>query len=98
MKLAEAYVVWKPQTDQVEVIHESQKRSIPPRYYWLGIAQSDFGAKQPETAVERELLMFVTFNTLVVRDSVPAEAVHKAFLRVEEYRKRISRDTPGADD
>lgn len=43
-------------------------------------------------------MMFITFNTLVVRDRVDVDAVHREFLKIDEYRTRISRDTPGAED
>lgn len=41
--------------------------------------------------------LFVTFNTLVVRDGLDPQAVHRAFLAVDEYRARIAPDTVGAD-
>jgi hypothetical protein len=45
----------------------------------------------------RLMMLFVDFNTCVVRDKVRAEAVHREFLKIDEYRSRISPDTPGAD-
>ena len=43
------------------------------------------------------MMLFIEFNTIVVRDQVPVEAVHREFLKIDEYRKRISPDIPGAD-
>jgi hypothetical protein len=37
----------------------------------------------------------VLFNTLVVRDGMDPQVVHKAFLRLKEYCSSISPDTPG---
>ena len=42
-------------------------------------------------------MMLIEFHTIVVGDRVPVEAAHKAFLAIDEYRKRISSDIPGAD-
>jgi hypothetical protein len=44
------------------------------------------------------LSLFILFNTVTVRDRVPVEAAHKAFLAIDEYRETISRDTEGAED
>ena len=45
----------------------------------------------------REMMLFIEFNTLVVRDLIPPEVVHKAFLEIDEYRQRISPDIKGAE-
>jgi hypothetical protein len=41
--------------------------------------------------------VFIDFNTIVVRDGVDLRAAHKAFLKIDEYRRSISPDTPGAE-
>lgn len=46
---------------------------------------------------QAKAMMFVDFNTLVVRDGVPIEDAHREFLKIPEYRATISPDTPGAD-
>nr|WP_321985212.1 hypothetical protein [uncultured Lichenicoccus sp.] len=45
----------------------------------------------------RHKRLFIDFNTIVVRDGVPVEAAHRAFLRIDEYRRLISPDAPGAE-
>ena len=45
---------------------------------------------------EQLLAMFLLFNTVTVRDGIAVEAAHKAFLQIDEYRKAISPDAPGA--
>jgi hypothetical protein len=42
------------------------------------------------------LMLFIDFHTLVVRDGIDPQTAHKAFLAIDEYRERISPDTPGA--
>lgn len=102
MKFIDAYVVWLPNTDQVHVVDKAGLRMIDkrksPAFYWIGLTRGDFGDKLEKTQTECELMMFITFHTLVVRDKVPVEAVHRAFLVVDEYRRRISPDTPGAEN
>lgn len=31
-------------------------------------------------------MLFIEFHTIVVRDKVPIQAAHKAFLAIDEYR------------
>jgi hypothetical protein len=42
------------------------------------------------------LAMFILFNTLTVREGIDVQKAHKAFLQIDEYRKAISPDAPGA--
>jgi hypothetical protein len=44
--------------------------------------------------MEAELNMFTTFN-IMVRDGMPVEAVHEAFLAIDRYRARVSTHTFG---
>jgi hypothetical protein len=41
-------------------------------------------------------LMFIDFHKVVVRDGVDPQAAHREFLKIDEYCRRISPDTPGA--
>ena len=43
------------------------------------------------------LMMFINFHTLVVRDGIDPQAAHREFLKIDEYRRRISPDIDGAD-
>ncbi|MGC2786155.1 MAG: hypothetical protein WA397_20450 [Roseiarcus sp.] len=45
---------------------------------------------------KRDMMLFIEFHTIVVRDKVPVEAAHRAFLAIDEYRDRISPDIEGA--
>lgn len=45
---------------------------------------------------ERIAMLFIEFNTLVVRDGIDPKEAHRAFLMIDEYRERISPDVPGA--
>jgi hypothetical protein len=104
MKLVDAYVAWvasletsEPRSASVvvgskaEVVDRFERRAGSAR--WIGVCAG--AASDP---VSQAMMMFITFNTLVVRDRVDVEAVHQEFLKIDEYRSRISRDTPGAED
>ena len=41
-------------------------------------------------------MMFIDFHTLVVGDGMDPQAVHRQFLKIDEYRRRISPDIKGA--
>ena len=43
-------------------------------------------------------LMFTDFHQIVVRDGIDPQAVHQAFLAIDEYRHTISPDIAGAVD
>ncbi len=43
-------------------------------------------------------MLFVDFHTLIVRDGIAPLAAHREFLKIDEYRRRISPDIDGAAD
>ncbi len=63
---------------------------------WLGVAACGNSAPSKVAPSDLVLLMFISFNTLVTRDKLDPQAVHQAFLTIDEYRKRISPDMEGA--
>jgi hypothetical protein len=40
--------------------------------------------------------MFILFNTVTARDGIDVQKACKAFLEIDEYRRAISPDAPGA--
>ncbi len=44
------------------------------------------------------MMMFIDFHTLIVRDGIDPQAAHREFLKIDEYRRRISPDIDGAAD
>ena len=93
MKLLDAGIGWNPGTDQVEVGPWPDRTGWSYRYDYTNGA----GAPAQQTADLQILMLFITFNTMVVRDQVDPQSAHRAFLAIDEYRQRISPDTPGAD-
>jgi hypothetical protein len=103
MRLADAYVAWvacyeasnPPSTAVLVTSREGagdwfERQAGSTR--WIGVCAG--AASDPVS----QAMMFITFNTLVVRDRVDVDAAHREFLKIDEYRTRISRDTPGAED
>ncbi len=95
MRQLEAMYAWCPGTDRVEVGPWPDRTGWSDAYRMTGGACYTAYHKMPED--RRLMMLFVDFNTCVVRDKVRAEAVHREFLKIDEYRSRISPDTPGAD-
>ncbi len=52
--------------------------------------------KWPED--RKVMMMFIDFHTLIVRDGVDPQTAHREFLKIDEYRRRISPDIDGAAD
>jgi len=46
---------------------------------------------------EQVALMMVDFHTMVVRDGLDPQTVHREFLKIDEYRRFISPDCEGAE-
>ena len=96
MKLIEAYVTWEPLSGRARIIHESETDDIADGWSWLGACRG--GGSPLATPHEREMMMFINFHTLVVRDGIPPATAHQAFLAIDEYRWRIAGDVQGAED
>jgi hypothetical protein len=50
------------------------------------------------TPGQQTLRIMTLFNTLIVRDGLDPQEVHREFCKIDEYRAAISRDIDGADD
>ena len=95
MKQLETMYAWTPGTDQIEVGPWPDRTGWRKRYTRsIGACSSKLHRMTPD---ERLAMLFIDFNTIVVRDGVSVAAAHAAFLKIDEYRRAISADTPGAD-
>lgn len=95
MKQLECMYAWTPGTDQIAVDKWPDLTGWSDRYHCTGGACYMDIHKMSPAGQQRRL--FIDFNTAVVRDRIPVEAAHKAFLKIAEYRAFISPDTEGAD-
>jgi hypothetical protein len=57
---------------------------------WSDIARHKFAT------TGKVMMLFIDFHTVTVRDGIDPQAAHREFLKVDEYRRRISRDIEGA--
>jgi hypothetical protein len=104
MKQRDAIIAWtparwaelRPETaGQVAVLPLSEVAGAAKRYMMrAGASSSALQAMSEEARIAR---LFIDFQTLVVRDGLDPQAVHRAFLAIDEYRFRIAPDTEGAE-
>ena len=48
------------------------------------------------TSEGKAMRLFLDFHALVVRSGINPQDAHREFLKIDEYRRRIDRDIPGA--
>ncbi|AWN37268.1 hypothetical protein [Methylobacterium radiodurans] len=104
MKQLDAIIAWtparwaelRPETaGQVAVVPLPDQEGVARRYMMrAGASSSALQALSEEARIAR---LFIDFQTLVVRDGLDPQAVHRAFLAIDEYRFRIAPDTEGAE-
>jgi hypothetical protein len=106
MKAIDAIVVWTPQDRQNAALPGSiriEKRGThwdrtPGDFWGPATSLGSFGQIPTKGDKIKQLLaMFILFNTVTVRDGISVEDAHNAFLQIDEYRKTISPDAPGAE-
>ena len=91
-------VAWTPrEPDTVEVgpWPDETGWSDPPYRYTGGCCEL-VRHKWPED--RKVMMMFINFHTLIVRDGIDPQAAHREFLKIDEYRRRISPDIDGAEE
>lgn len=100
MKQREAIIAWTPArladlrpdtAGQVAVLPLADGAAR--RFMMRAGATAGLHALSEEGRIAR---LFIDFQTLVVRDGLDPQAVHRAFLAIDEYRFRIAPDTEGA--
>jgi len=104
MKQIEAIIAWtparwaelRPETaGQIVVLPAPDTEGAAKRYIMhAGASSSALAALSDEARIAR---LFIDFQTIVVRDGLDPQVVHRAFLAIDEYRFRIAPDTEGAE-
>jgi hypothetical protein len=88
-------VVWKPGKRRRIKVAPLSDHGCSDRYpSSSGCCYAD---RRKGPLANKVMKMFIDFHTLVVRDGIDPQAAHREFLKIDEYRKRISPDTPRAD-
>jgi hypothetical protein len=89
-------IAWDPWSDRIAV------GPWPDRTGWSDSYARTVGAcftsLHKMNRRERERMLFIEFNAIVVRDGVDSQVAHRAFLAIDEYRQCIPSDELGAED
>ena len=95
MKLVEAMYGWNRNSGEIGVGPWPDTTGWSDRYSLSGGAcYTNIRQMSPDQQVAQ---IFIDFHTLVVRDGVDVQAVHRAFLKIDEFRRSIAPDIKGAE-
>jgi len=104
MKATAMMIAWTPADEDGRLANTAGQVRIgpwPDRTGWSDAYRMTEGACQRHWHETGEdtlvLLVMLAFINVVVRDGVPVDRAHRAFLGIDEYRARIAPDVPGAD-
>ena len=90
MTYREAMLAWNPGTDQIKIGPWPDQTGWSDKYnYTVGGCLRDTRNLTDDQLIAQ---VFIDFHTAVVRDLVPIQAAHRAFLSLLEYRNCISPD------
>lgn len=81
MRFKEAMIVWNV-GGEVDVVA------------WPDVEGACFSATDKLNSDEVVAQVFIDFHTLVVRDGIDPLKAHAEFMKIDEYRERISEDIP----
>ena len=93
MKMREAMIAWNRDTAEVRVGPWPDQTGWSKSYGRTDGACMSFWHELDDTGLA--MMIFITFCQIVIRDDVPPQAAHSAFLEIDEYRARLARDVPG---
>jgi len=107
MKASEALIAWTPKTDvwdgdprqgriQVGKLLRDDERDWTSPYAYTGGAA--YTVVRDMKGWQSIGMLFIEFHTIVTRDGLDPAVAHEAFLKIDEYRQRISPDIDGAED
>lgn len=106
MKITEAVIVWTPVDSEVgapwrgavrvERHHDNWARTPGDRWMPTDSLGEMGEVSTKGDPIKQLLAMYLLFHTIVVRDGIAPMDAHEAFLAIDEYRRSISPDTPGA--
>lgn len=85
MKFKEALIAWNPNSNQIEIGHLLRNHHM---YDWTNPYRCTGGAayiynRKAESNVYE--LLLAEFQNIIINHNVEPQAVHKAFLNIDEY-------------
>jgi hypothetical protein len=90
MRFQEALIGWEPGTDKVRV--DTVRANEPDwidHYFCCGGAVELRVRELKDHSSELRATIFEQFHRLVVSDGVDPHAVHREFLKIDQYRERL---------
>ncbi len=91
MNYRETMIAWNVGKPEIEVGPWPDRHGWSDRYEMTTApCEADMRQRSPDQLLAQ---LFINFNTIVVRDRVPTEAAHQAFMAINEYRDHIAPDT-----
>lgn len=103
MKVAETMIAWtpawlinNPTAGKIQVCPRFLRGDTDWAQPYLYLAGAKFPWVRKLRGQDAVTNIFLEFNTIVVRDGLAPEVVHKAFLSIDEYAEGLSPQTPGA--
>jgi hypothetical protein len=87
VKAINADIRWVPNTDIVDIFPRGSNWERIPGDRWLHLSNGQTGDLQ-------YIQMAADIFTILARDRVSWPAMHKAMLQIDEYREKLSLDTP----
>jgi len=95
MRALEAIIAWNPGAGDIKIDSGPDSSGWSSRFtYTSGACLATW---HTATAEARIAMLFIAFNTAVVRDGLDPQRTHAAFLAIDEYRQCIAPDVQGAD-
>ena len=104
MKASVALIAWTPAGTEWATNPTSGQVKVGPLTRKQSNLASDFAcdggasvtSRRNKSGWEQIALVFMDFHTLVVRDGLSPEVVHRAFLEIDEYAENISPNIDGS--
>lgn len=91
MRFKESMIAWNPRGEVLVVAWPDKARRAEHLRYTVGACFSATDKLSPDEVVAQ---VFIDFHTLVVRDGIDPLKAHAEFMKIDEYRERISEDIP----
>ena len=107
MRYRDCIIAWQPVDGFRSLRSEAPEGSIevgphPDRVGWSDRYSMTSGGcwlqSKKWTSMRAALQVMLDFNGIVVKGKLDPQVVHREFLKIDEYRFHIARDTPGAAD
>jgi hypothetical protein len=104
MRFKQVMYCWTPinSTSKPNTVGQVEVGPHPDKTGWSKIysysAGACFSVTQELSEHEQATQILIDFHTMVVRDGIDPQRAHQEFLKIDEYRRLITRNIEGAED